>query len=353
MAGSLPAYISGWFESSGVSVLLIIQAIFLYEFLPFFLGVWGGFGGLLRKDPLDRFLLIWWAITLGLVLLYQGRQVFDLVWVVIPLAGLAGRQLARMVSVPKQDRLPVLGQALLAALILGFISITIVSMVNNTQLANAQEYWFRLAGALIMLFASAGLIGWGWSKDVAVRGFTWGLLAVLFLYAISTAWDSAHLSFRDNQELWTAGRQLPEERLLLDTIENLSEWGPVVSGGPDLVVVGVQSPALRWALRNHPKIDYTNQLSVEASPALLITMDSPELALASTYRGQDFILSEDTDWKSLKVKDWVRWLVFRSLPGEVTQRDRVVLWARTDLFPGGELQVAPDPGNIEAPAGRE
>ncbi len=245
---------------------------------------------------------------------------------------------------PDGDRLPFLGQALLSALILGFLSLTVLSIVNNPQFANAQEYWIRLAGALVMLAASTGLIGWGWSRAVAVRGSIWGIFVILLIYAVAAAWNSAGLSSKLGREFWAAGRQLPEDRLLLKTLKDLSEWGPVISGGPDLVVVNVRSPALRWTLRNYPKVIYTSQLSTAASPAILITVEQPELALAATYRGQDFVLNEIPAWTSLKIDQWVRWLAFRVVPAETIRRDRIILWARTDLFPGGEVAFPVDSG---------
>lgn len=345
MAASLPAYLSGWGEPSSVSAMLLILAVILYEFLPLVLGLWGGIGGWLRKDPLDRFLLVWWATSFGFALLYPGRQVIDLAWSIVPLSGLSARQLARVIVVPDEDRVPLLGQALLSALILGFLSLTILSIVNNPQFASGQEYWIRLAGALVMLAASTGLIGWGWSRGVAARGSILGFFAILSLYAIAAAWNSASLSSKLGREFWTGGRQLPEERLLLETIKDLSAWGPVISGGPDLVVVGVQSPALRWALRNHPKTEYVSRLSTDASPALLITVEQPDLGLAATYRGQDFVLNEVPDWSSFGPNQWPRWLAFRTVPEDLVRRDRLILWARTDLFPGGEVQYLTDSGD--------
>jgi len=335
VAGSLAAYLRGWGEPSGISLWMLVLALVLYEFLPLFLGLWGGAGGALRKNPLDRFLLIWWLIAAALALIYPGRQVSDLAWAVVPLTGLAGRQLVRMLDLPKYDRLAIFGQTMLFALILGFISLTALSMVNNPQFVDQQEYWARLAGAVIILLASTGLIGWGWSKVVAVRGSTWGIFAVLLVYAVSAAWNTSNLAPARGYEFWSPERRPPAQPLLLSTIADLANWGPVVSGGPDLVVEDIQSPALRWALRGRQKISYVSRLPAGVSPALVITADRPDLALASTYRGQDFVLNQIVDWQSFKPNEWLRWMAFRTVPDGAVQQDRLVLWARTDLFPGG------------------
>jgi hypothetical protein len=103
-------------------------------------------------------------------------------------------------------------------------------------------------------------------------------------------------------------------------------------------VVEVDSPALRWSLRDYTKISYVNQLPEDASPAFVITPEQPDLALSATYRGQDFILAEDPGWNSFHLDQWLRWLAFRAIPAESVRQDRLILWARTDLFPGGDVQ---------------
>jgi hypothetical protein len=67
-------------------------------------------------------------------------------------------------------------------------------------------------------------------------------------------------------------------------------------------------------------------------PSLVITstaIDQP--VLAAGYRGQDFTLLSRPDWSQLDALEWLNWLVNRRAP---ELNDLVILWARTDLFPG-------------------
>jgi hypothetical protein len=335
MAAGLPAFLNGWAVGSGVPASLLAAAVVGYEFLLLFLGGWGSVRGLAGKDPLDIFLLIWWLVSLVIALIYPARQVSDLAWSILPLAALATRQSARVFHVPPADLLPTLGQAALSGLIFGFISLTLLAMVNNPQFLHAREYWIRLLGAAVLLIASVALIAWGWSKDVSFRGLSWGGVALLGIYSISSAWNVAGLSSRSGLELWDIQQALPDEKLLVETIDQVNQHHTAVSGGNDIVVAGLASPALQWALRGYPKVDFVLQYPVGSAPAFIITRDQPDLTFAVPYRGQDFVLAQDVSWELLNAQDWLRWVAFRAVPEEALLNEKMILWARTDLFPDG------------------
>ncbi len=349
MADSVTAYVRGWAAAdTGVAAGLLLIGLLVYELFPLLFGVWGFLSSVLQRSekgafsrtahPIDRFLLAWFIIALTLALVYPARQVQDLCWALLPLWGLAARQIARLVTVPAYDRLPMVGHMVLTAVILGYISMALI-MSASGAVTDMREYRVYVAGAIIMLVSSTGLIAWGWSPVVSLRGLSWGIGIILLLFCISGGWNSVGLSGR-GEELWTTGPRLRDADLLSGTIRDLDVWNGSIVGGPDLVVVGNTSPSLRWLLRGVRQIRYVSQLPADTNPALVITTTQSDLALAATYRGQDLILSESTRWQQFGQAEWKRWLAFRSVPFEALQQDWVILWARVDLFPGG-LDTAP------------
>jgi hypothetical protein len=93
--------------------------------------------------------------------------------------------------------------------------------------------------------------------------------------------------------------------------------------------MGIDSPALEWLLRYH-EVQVVSELSPQMAPPIVITPLMNDLSLPAAYRGQDFVWRQNPQWQGVQAPDWIRWLVFRQLPGE---NEAVVLWVRDDLFP--------------------
>ena len=334
MTGGLAALLGGWGSASGASVSLVMTGLLLFELLPLVLGIWGGVVGLIHRNRGDLLLLIWFAAALLVALAYPARQPADLAWAVLPLWALAARQFARLTILPAEDRIPALGQAVLATVIFSFISATIINATNVPDTLRQPEFLLKVIGALLMVGASAWLISWGWSARIGMRGLALGIVLVLLAYSLSAAWDSAGLSGKTGRLFWTQAAEPEEIVLLSDTLDEMSQWGPVQAGGPDLVVVNGETPALRWALRDFERVRYAAQAPVDVGPALVISPFQPDLALPAEYRGQDFVLARRELWTNMSPLQWFRWMVFRDIPAEMEEREQIILWARTDLFPG-------------------
>jgi hypothetical protein len=122
---------------------------------------------------------------------------------------------------------------------------------------------------------------------------------------------------------------IDEVDLIKSTVDDLSTWKLRVPGELDLVVEGIKSPALKWALRDYGNVKFVTSTPSTISPAMLITIDKPSPELAETYRGQDFVLEANPNWQ-MSFDEWLQWVAFKKVPASKTI---VVLWARADLFP--------------------
>jgi hypothetical protein len=96
-----------------------------------------------------------------------------------------------------------------------------------------------------------------------------------------------------------------------------------------VTLIGIDSPALEWALRNH-NVETVSALDPLNAPPIVVTPMMDELGLPSAYRGQDFIWRQPPLWDAIQLPDWIRWLVYRQLPRDT---ETIILWARDDLFP--------------------
>jgi hypothetical protein len=332
----LPAYLSGWAQPSGVPALRLLAALVVYQPLPLVFGLIGAGRGWLRGDRLARGLSFWFVIALALALLYPARQVSDLVWVLLPVWALAARELAGLLLAPSEVPVVSFSQT---ALVFVLLALVWLNLAGLGQLGpDAPGYLARLAviaGVLGLVAVTSSLVGLGWSWQAARQGLVWGVCAALGVYMLAGMWGASQLRDPGRVELWQPIPESADAGLLMDTLDDLSSWSTGEFTGAD-VTLAVDSPALRWELRNDPNLSVIpegEQLMTGGSPSIVITrQDVEEPSLSASYRGQDFALEIYPGWVGALPPNIARWLVSRQAPQQEAQ---VILWARVDLFPDG------------------
>jgi len=271
------------------------------------------------------------------VLVYPARQVADLGWVLVPLWALAAREASRHPDVSWSEVFPAVGQAVLALVMAVFIWMNLAAMVASIGNASTTTlYTGFILGAVLLTFLTSILIGWGWSSRVVRFGLVWGITAVIILYmgSAATAVGGYRETFTSN--LWLRDASIPRPDILLNTVADFSRWKSGVINNVDVQVVGVPSPALQWLLRDYPAASFSDQLSTNQQPALVITAKAQEPSLAAAYRGEELTWYQAPDWSLMLPGDYLRWIVFQT---SMSSKTSIVLWARTDIFPGGAAGV--------------
>jgi hypothetical protein len=211
-------------------------------------------------------------------------------------------------------------------------------MVNDQTISVANSPRLAAVGAALGLLVFASfLIAWGWGAGIAGRGLIWGVCVVLLIYGLGVATEAGAMRGKYTSEMWINGPGLPQANLLVDTVNQLSDSHVGVKYDLDLVVVGIQSPGLEWALRQFPKPLFTSSLAPGVMPSIVITTKETQPTLAASYRGDAFDLTQQPDWSVVLPSEYLPWIIYHSAP-QATQS--VILWARADLFSGGTLLPA-------------
>jgi hypothetical protein len=190
-------------------------------------------------------------------------------------------------------------------------------------------------GALAMVVMAFLLVAFGWSLRSAVRGLVWGVALVTSIYWFSNLWGVSGLSANARWDLWNPATRTGQTDLFMDTLADFSLWTTGHSEGLP-VVSTVDTPALRWELRNMPAAFVSSLLPGDNPPAIITYAGEAEPALEAVYSGQDFTLEMTAAWEEIRpggLPSSLRWLVFRQAPA---LDQKIVLWLRTDLFPGAE-----------------
>lgn len=342
-AASLTEYFRGWGMGGGAPLGLLLAALSAYQFFPLLLALAALIARLVRKetDPLTGFLGRWLLVALALALAYPTRTVFDLVWLALPMWTLAALELARLFKLPEADvALPAFGSMLLVILLLVFAWMNASGLSH--PLAGNVDNTLRIAsliGAAVLLVVVAVLVSLGWTVSTARWGYARGFVVILLAGLIMSSVSAAGLGRLPENQMWRSGANPQEEDLLVSTLGDVSDRSVGTRGGLDLTVVGdADSPALRWALRDFRSVRYIANLSPDMTPSMVITPDQKELGLSAGYTGQDFAWNQAPTWDLFVGTEWVEWLIFRDAP---VQNQTLILWVRSDLFPGATAQPSP------------
>jgi len=354
--GTLPAFISGWVNPSGIPAGRLLAALVFYQPLAVIFAVVGAIRGWrdqgrweIERDaevsPRFRvtFLFLWAVFALLFGLIYPARQMVDLVWVLVPVWSLAALGLASFL--PKgQINLASLGQAAIIFLILTLFWLTLSSLGRSLPGTSGNTVRIGvLVGILALVVLASVLVALGWSWEVSRQGLVWGVAAALGVYGLSVLFGATQVRPSQPQEIWSLPPAVNETDIFMRTIGDLSEWKTGFRQNID-VVASVNTPSLRWALRDFPNARFVSEPPVSELPSVIITrQDQQPPALSTSYRGQDFAWWTFPGWTGALPTAFIPWLTFREGP---TQDQQIILWARSDLFPGGAaIPANAAPGN--------
>jgi hypothetical protein len=198
---------------------------------------------------------------------------------------------------------------------------------RNIQIPGAP--YMVLVGVILVIVLCISFIAFGWSARTAWLGMTWAFVIFLGVYSLGTAWGASGLRAPTGVELWKVDQAPVQPNLLLASVNDVSEFSLGHDQSQPVTIVGIDSPALEWVLRDRT-LEMVSTLDPQVAPPIVITTAMSDLGLPSAYRGQDFLWRPTPRWQEIQNPDWIRWLVFRQLPRE---EETIILWVRDDLFP--------------------
>jgi hypothetical protein len=335
---SIPAFIRTWLTDSNVPPGRLFFSLFVYQPLGFLLALIAIIRGWSNGSRRVISFSVWLLVALLLAIFIPSRQLADLVWALIPLWALASLELIRNINVFIEERKEVAGVVILTAFIWTFAWLDFSSLVWLP--ADSREYIMRfwlLIGSLFLLVMSLLLVAAGWSIRIARLGGIWGLVLAFGVLGFGGALGSAGLRGQSSPELWWPPDLPAQADLLESTVSDFSEWGLGNDYAAPVMIVGVDSPALEWALREH-QVVVAKSLDISSAPYFVVTPLQDNPALSSAYRGQDFTWRRTPLWDVAVPQDWIRWISLR----EMTQSgETIILWVRDDLFLDSKPSTTP------------
>ncbi len=315
----------------------ILFTLFAYEPLGIFLAILSLIRGYRTGSTRIIRLSMWLGVSLLLAVFY--RQPSELVWALIPLLALAALELSRSFNIFPSERVEVgiVTTALLILLTYIWFDISAIGLDPFNQYAasipvfgNVQNpRYVILYGAIAILIICIAFVAFGWSARTAWLGSAWAFIFFLTVYTLGAAWGGSGMRYPNGVELWTLDQKPVQANLLLSSVDDISDHSLGHEQSQPVTIMGINSPALEWLLRNH-EIKLVSALDPQSAPPLIITPPMDNLSLPSAYRGEGFAWRQRVQYETMQKAEWWRWLVNRQLPRE---NETIILWARDDLFP--------------------
>lgn len=325
--GSTAVAFLGRFVEPGVPAAEIGLAMLGYALPAVVFGILGAVNAWRRNHSVGKVLSLFALFSFLLVLVNPGRQVADLLWVVIALWALTAVQVADYISLPRQDLNVALGEAGLMLILGIFFGISLSKLA-----ANYTDFIFVAVATLLLAAVATLLIAFGWSRTGAMHGFMWAVLGFAALFLLAASSRFLRVETTDANDLWAPGPAAGSIQVLEESLHDLSvlDQGQQNELAVDLRREGA---ALAWEVRALPPAEN------DASPPLIVGAMEMQGEEFAAYRGQDIALSVHRAWQGWP-PNFFAWLLYRQGP---TRTEEIVLWARADLFPDAQAVSAPDP----------
>jgi uncharacterized protein (TIGR03663 family) len=339
--GQLSSFLTDWLSrfswqprpEAGFNAIFLLT---IYELLLVLAGLAGLALAILDRSLL-KFTLAGWLIGLLVVdSLMVGRPNHSVILPLAPLALLAAIALAELGRSLRSDgSWGNEGLLLAAGLVIGsFAYIGLTGWLIRTCPAEdtiCQYAWLQPVAALVLWLIIVVFFWFLSGPGPALRGAALAVVALGLMGMMGVSWrlnygPLTHLAYQPLAGIPTAA----DITALTDTLATVADQR---SGGEkralDVILVGLDSPALLWQLRDYDNLKQAGSLVSEAPPHVIIAPANLELGLGQPYFGQDFTL--DAVWSpvGLTPKDLLNWLIYRQASTR-PQGNQVVLWLRVD-----------------------
>ncbi len=334
------AYLNSWSQPSSLNLSELVRGMLFYEIGAIFFGV-AGIIFIIRKNQLAG-LFITGVLSFSfvqLVLISEKSIIYSLI-ILMPLIVAASFFINQFANFPKSFTPKILVVTSIALSILFFISLAFMSMFANPyqgEQENTLRIFFIIAGFALII--GAGLLaGWAISWQIAGKSFLFLAIIFLSIITISAAVNGSGLRNPYQNELLFISPIPIEKDLLIDTLEDYSEWNYGENQSINVFVMGEQPASLLWALREFENITHGNEIPFNENIDIIITNADQTLVQSDSFRGQDILWTSKVAWDSMSSSEFAQWFLTRRAPQDILNQKSIIVWVRNSLFPGSDTQ---------------
>lgn len=344
--------------ASGRSVLTLPVFLLAYEPLLLIFGLIGAVRAIRQRDLVGQVFVTFFLVAALFGLLYTGRSLAEVVWLIAPLAALGAKAIVEIVAARwvTEEWPLVAGLSAVLLALWGFAQINLTRFAEqlrfNPGLLNAPEgvTLTSVIGLVFVLIALVAavlvtfLFAVGWSSRAAVLGATFVGAFTLLAATLNAGWGLAQERVTEPVELWQTRPTALDVRRLVESVKATSNFAvgqereiEVVVNLPadqpgesaEAALAEAQTGALAWALRDFANVRFVVGLdALVNAPVVITAANEQDPTLGSAYVGQAFTLYRQWRPDNLLEGEQLRWLLNRNAP---TESARLVFWVRQDI----------------------
>ncbi len=294
----------------------------------------------------ERFLAAWGFAALVAVLIYPGALPEHTLWATIPLAGLAGKAIAALLSLGDSApawaaRSHALGSVAFFGMILAGLAqhlraprmLTIPALTGSGSPSSGVP----LDLVLVILWSLLVVVMWltvasMWEPRTAWRGLGFAVLAITLIAAGGQSGALAFARSASPFEAFHTERVQIGMDMLADAAREVSKLTVGYPHDASLTVQTEPDGAVAWALRDFTHVSFVEQVNPTVDSVMAITPASgSDPALGSAYVGQDFVVIQDWSLAGMTIPQAAQWVIYRTAPTAPADQ-RMILWVRQDIY---------------------
>ena len=319
-------------QTDVIALLNPILVFGRYEILLFVLGTLLLAWAIWRNES-TAVLAAFWFVSIFILILVQHGQTHNAVLLTLPGYLLVGLLTNNLWAGRREQVAYALTGGLIFLGVLIWVNLARYGRVFPNQLG----YLWIAVLALALALTAVYVVASGWHVKIAWQAILASLLTLFVFYQWGTGWWLSHEAANDPRERWVALPATDDDvRVLNVTLREVSRQA--TNSDFDLAVFStVDTPILRWYLRDYEKAKLGNAIPTNASyDAIISTADQTALRLGSDYLGTDFGLTRVNLLPNPgpPVLDAFRWWLFHE-SNTIVEQEQVILWVRSDLARGG------------------
>jgi predicted membrane-bound mannosyltransferase len=324
---SLFRFVSSAYVMTGPFAVLLRYEVGLVIF-----GVVAAIWAAIREKPFAIY-LVYWALGALLLMLLQPGAMDNVLLLTVPGYLLVGRFANDIFSRTSASWWWAVGLAIVLAGAVVYLNLVRYARLAGLTGVPDPTYHLLIAVLALVTAVIVVLLVGSWDRAAATKGVLFGTLALLLVVSWGSAWWLSREAANDTRERLVSTGTDVDIRLVRDTVEELS-WRASNSVNDVVLSSAVDSPALRWYLRDFDQATFATSLpSTAASPVLITPLDY-DPAVAGNYIGTEYSYAHPETVHRLEKFDALRWWLFRQSPIPISE-EYLVLWLRSDLAEAG------------------